>query len=136
MTSGADSQGSTSGSHPMTNILVIEASLSPAEMSASRRVTHQLVEALLANHPKAAIVRRDLAADPLDHVSLDLMAGLMTPPEGRSHEQAKAVAQSQTLIDELMAADIVVIGAPMYNFSVPSTLKAWIDNVSLAGKTF
>jgi FMN-dependent NADH-azoreductase len=120
----------------MTKLLVLESSLFPATISASRRVTGQLVDALIAAEPKTTIIRRDLAVEPLAHVGMDLMGGAMTPPADHTPAQAQAVSLSETLIDELMAADVVVIGAPMYNFSVPSTLKAWIDNVARAGKTF
>jgi FMN-dependent NADH-azoreductase len=120
----------------MTQILVIDSSLFPADMSASRRVTQQLVDRLVAQDPSARVVRRDLAVNPLGHIGLDLMAGTMTPAEGRSAVQAKAVAASDELIAELFAADVIVIGAPMYNFAIPSTLKAWIDHLCIAGKTF
>jgi FMN-dependent NADH-azoreductase len=123
-------------SEKMTKILVLEASLFPAEMSASRRVTELVVARLAATNTSATIVRRDLAADPLNHVGFDLMSGSMTPAEGRSESQAKAVATSDALIAELFAADVIVIGAPMYNFTIPSTLKAWIDNIAIGGKTF
>lgn len=113
----------------MSSILLIESSLFPGEMSASRAVA-----AALAGD--AAVVRRDLASDPLPHASLDLMSGWMTPSGDRSADQAAAVALSGELIDELLAADIVVIGVPMYNFSIPSTLKAWIDHIAIAGQTF
>jgi len=113
----------------MPSILLIESSLFPGEMSASRAVA-----AALAGD--ASVVRRDLASDPLPHASLDLMSGWMTPSGDRSAAQAEAVALSGQLIDELLAADIVVIGVPMYNFSIPSTLKAWIDHIAIAGQTF
>jgi FMN-dependent NADH-azoreductase len=120
----------------MTQILVIDSSLFPAEMSASRRVAQQLVDRLVAQDPGVKVVRRDLAANPLGHIGLDLMAGAMTPAEGRTDAQSKAVVVSDELIAELFAADVIVIGAPMYNFAIPSTLKAWVDHVCIAGKTF
>jgi FMN-dependent NADH-azoreductase len=120
----------------MLNALVLESSLLPSGMSVSRRVGGELVDALQSAELGLNVIRRDLAADPLPHIGLDLMAGSMSPPESRTEAQAHAVAVSDTLIGELFAADYVVIEAPMYNFTIPSTLKAWIDNVAIAGKTF
>lgn len=116
----------------MSNILLLESSLFPAGMSASRAVAAALAD----QNPGAAIVRRDLAADPLPHADLTMLSGWMTPADQRSPEQAAAVARSQQVIDELLAADLIVIGAPMYNFSIPSSLKAWIDHIAIAGQTF
>src|SRR5713226_3161686 len=120
----------------MTKLLVLEASIFPPNVSASRRVTSQFVERWKARDPDALIIHRDLAAKPLNHIGLDLMAGSAMPPERRNEAESRAVEISQILIDELFSADVLVIGAPMYNFSIPSTLKAWIDNISIAGKTW
>jgi FMN-dependent NADH-azoreductase len=120
----------------MSNILVIESSLFPAEISASRSTVAVFVDRWLDHEPDAVVVRRDLAATALPHAGLDLLSGWMTPADQRSPAQTEAVARSRQLIDELFAADVVVIGAPMYNFSIPSTLKAWIDHVAIAGQTF
>lgn len=116
----------------MSNILLLESSLFPAGMSASRAVAAALAD----QNPGATIVRRDLAADPLPHADLTMLSGWMTPAEQRSPEQVAAVVRSQQAIDELLAADLIVIGAPMYNFSIPSSLKAWIDHIAIAGQTF
>jgi FMN-dependent NADH-azoreductase len=86
--------------------------------------------------PDVVIVRRDLVAQPLSHAGWDLIAGSMTPADARTPAQAEAVAISDALIDEIFAADVLVIGAPMYNFSIPSSLKAWVDHVAIAGRTF
>jgi FMN-dependent NADH-azoreductase len=120
----------------MTQILVLDSSLFPAEMSASRRVTQQLLDRLVAQYPGAKVARRDLAANPLGHIGLELLAGATSPAEGRTATQSKAVAASDELIAELLAADVIVIGAPMYNFGIPSSLKAWVDHICIAGKTF
>ena len=79
-----------------------------------------------------AIVRRDLAADPLPHLTGEDFLGRAAEPADRTPGQALDAA----VLDEFLAADVLVIGAPMYNFSIPSNLKAWIDRVSVAGKTF
>jgi len=120
----------------MTNILVIESSIFPAEMSASRKMISILLEALQKQDANATVTRRDLAAESMQHATFDMFGGLMTDSVSRSPAQAAAVARSETLVDELLAADVIVIGAPMYNFGIPSTLKAWIDHVTIAGKTF
>lgn len=78
------------------------------------------------------IVRRDLGAKPLPHLSGDDFLGRGAAPGERTPEQSRDAA----VLDEFLAADVVVIGAPMYNFSIPSNLKAWIDRVAVAGKTF
>lgn len=92
--------------------------------SASRRLTAAVVSRLRAEHPGIAVVRRDLAAQTLPH---------FTPVLAESHP---CVARNREILDEFLAADIVVIGAPMYNFTIPSQLKAWIDRILTAGKTF
>lgn len=78
------------------------------------------------------IVRRDLGAKPLPHLSGDDFLGRGAAPGERTPEQSRDAA----VLEEFLAADVVVIGAPMYNFSIPSNLKAWIDRVAVAGKTF
>jgi FMN-dependent NADH-azoreductase len=77
-----------------------------------------------------------LTPDSIPHLSLDSLGALMMPPEQRSPEQSANVAFADRLIEELEAADIIVLAVPMYNFSIPSTLKAWIDHVARAGRTF
>lgn len=107
------------------NILHIDSSIL-GENSASRELTQAIVDQLRAQHPGASVTRMDLDADPLPHLSSRSLAGA----------DATESARGQRALDTLFAADVVVIGAPMYNFSVPSTLKAWIDRVAVAGKTF
>lgn len=88
--------------------------------SASRAISAAVVEHLRAADPSLNITYRDLAASPLPHITL---AGLASP-------------DAQQVLKEFLDADIVVIGAPMYNFGVPSQLKAWIDHIAIAGQTF
>ena len=117
------------------NILHIDASASDAATSHSRRLSAELVDKLKAANPGATVVYRDLAADRLPHVDMTIRQAWL--PENEKHpEFGEIAARSKKLVDELKAADVVVIGAPMYNFSVPSTLKAWIDHVAIAGQTF
>ena len=107
------------------NILHIDSSIL-GENSASRGLTQAIVDQLRAQHPGASVTRMDLDADPLPHLSSRSLAGA----------DATESARAQRALDTLFAADVVVIGAPMYNFSVPSTLKAWIDRISVPGRTF
>ena len=103
--------------------------------SASRQLSAATVEQLAKAAPGLEIVSRDLAAQPLSHLSGEHFAARQgVVPE--SLEIQKDIAASQAVLDEFLAADIVVIGAPMYNFGVPSQLKAWIDRIAVAGKTF
>jgi FMN-dependent NADH-azoreductase len=97
-------------------ILHIDSSIS-GDNSVSRILTERIVDQLQASHLSTRIVRRDLVAKPLDHLTLGAFA-------------------DSTVIDEFLAADTIVIGAPMYNFTLPSQLKAWLDRILVAGKTF
>ena len=99
--------------------------------SVSRDLTAQVVERLGAKE----IIRRDLAA-PLPLLDEAWIGANFTPADQRTEAQKALLAQSDALIEELKSADTIVIGAPVYNFSVPSTLKAWIDLVARAGVTF
>jgi FMN-dependent NADH-azoreductase len=103
--------------------------------SASRQVSAAIVEQLAKATPGLDIIHRDLAAEPLLHLSGEhLAAAHGAVPELLATQ--KDVTASQAALEEFLAADVVVIGAPMYNFTVPSQLKAWIDRVLVAGKTF
>lgn len=120
------------------NILHIDASpLGGASLS--RQLTASVVEKLTRDHPAATVSHRDLVESPISHLSGELLQVLRpapgsTPPSGPT---LRAEAdQADSLINELLAADVVVIGAPMFNFSIPSQLKAWIDRVAQAGRTF
>ena len=97
-------------------ILHIDASIN-GENSASRAISRSIVDQLTIERNGADLVYRDLASDPLPHLTLDAFA-------------------DTTALDEFLAADTVVIGAPMYNFTLPTQLKAWIDRILVAGKTF
>ena len=79
---------------------------------------------------------RDLAREPVPHLTAERFTALTTPAEQRTPEQARVAAESDGLIAELRAADVIVLGLPMYNFGVPSTLKAYFDHVARAGVTF
>lgn len=116
------------------NILHIDASASDAETSHSRRLSAALVSKLKARGD-ATVTRRDVEADRLPHVDMVIRQAWM--PEAESDPaHADVRRRSSTLIDEIKNADTIVIGSPMYNFSVPSTLKSWIDHIAVAGQTF
>ena len=97
-------------------ILHVDSSIT-GEQSASRTLTRSLVDQLRSSQPDAEIIYRDLAASPLPHLTLDAFA-------------------DTTVLEEFLGADTVVIGAPMYNFTLPTQLKAWIDRLAIAGTTF
>lgn len=100
-------------------ILHLDSSIT-GDNSATRALSAAIVSELVTANPDATVTRRDLAAEPLDHLTLPGFAS----------------EASQAALAEFKAADVVVIGAPMYNFTIPSQLKAWIDRVLIAGQTF
>lgn len=116
------------------NLLHIDSS-ALGDFSASRELTRAMSDALKAALPHAKIRYRDLAAAPPAHVSGALL-GALRSQQAAGEELQPEVKLTDELLSEFLAADVVVIGAPMYNFSIPSTLKAWIDRVAQAGKTF
>jgi FMN-dependent NADH-azoreductase len=115
----------------MTTILQILTS--PRPNSFSRRIARDVTARLLTLHPRAEIIDRDLAADPPPHPDLDLYEAILTPAVDGTDPR---FALSERFIGELEAADFVVIGTPMNNFSVPSTLKSWIDHIVRIRRTF
>jgi FMN-dependent NADH-azoreductase len=119
----------------MATLLHIDSSVFPAGASASRAVTDVFRTIWQEQHPDGAVVYRDLTARPVPHITAASHAAGFADPATRTPEQASVFAERMKLIEELEEADAVVIGAPMYNFSIPSTLKAWLDNVILAGRT-
>jgi FMN-dependent NADH-azoreductase len=116
----------------MTNILVINSSAA-RDSSVSAQLTQRIVATLAARGP-VNIVTRDVGSEPLAHLTSDTINGVRGEPSTPAERATRAV--SDALIGELRAADLIVIGAPMYNFGIPSTLKAWFDHVLRAGVTF
>lgn len=106
------------------------------EHSASRQLTQQVVQAWQAADPSVEITYRDLAADAISHFSSATLLAAGTAEAARDAAQAFEAQLSAQTLAEFLAADAVVIGAPMYNFSVPTQLKAWIDRIAVAGQTF
>ena len=119
----------------MKTLLKLNASIF-GENGASSRLTNAFVARWVAAHPGAHVIERDLATDPLPHLTADVFAGFNAQPAERTAAQQAAVDTSDALIDELERADVIVLGLPMYNFGVPSTLKAYFDYIARGGKTF
>ena len=102
----------------------------------SSQLAQRYVDEWTAQHPDGAVIVRDLAADPVPHLTAERFAALNTAPAARTGEQQLVVDYSDRLVEELRRADTIVIGLPMYNFGVPSTLKAYFDHVARANVTF
>ncbi|MGP0174749.1 FMN-dependent NADH-azoreductase [Pseudomonas sp. NCHU5208] len=119
----------------MSRVLVIESS-ARQQGSVSRELTQQFIAQWQAANPADQVQVRDVAAKPLPHLDLTLLGGWMTPAEQQSEAEKAALARSNELTEELLAADVLVLAAPMYNFAIPSTLKTWLDHVLRAGVTF
>jgi FMN-dependent NADH-azoreductase len=102
--------------------------------SVSRKVSAAITERLRQATPDLDVVHRDLSATPLPHLNASHLAAAQGAAS--SAEVQQDVAIGQAVLDEFLAADTVVLGAPMYNFTIPSQLKAWIDRILIAGKTF
>jgi FMN-dependent NADH-azoreductase len=115
-------------------ILYIDSSILDG-YSVSRSLSAGIVERQKVLHPNAEVIYRDLVAEPIGHLSGEYMAAVRGGPVASPALTAE-LAVGNACIDELFAADIIVIGVPMYNFSIPTQLKAWIDRVCIAGRTF
>ncbi|MBO3277193.1 FMN-dependent NADH-azoreductase [Pseudomonas schmalbachii] len=119
----------------MSRVLVIESS-ARKEGSVSRQLTRDFIAQWQAAHPADEITVRDLAVEQVPHLDADLLGGWMKPADQHSDSEAAALQRSNLLTEELLAADVLVLAAPMYNFGIPSTLKSWLDHVLRAGVTF
>ncbi len=119
----------------MAHILHIDSS-PRAERSHSRSLTHRFITDWKNAHPQDTVTYRDLGHHPVPHVDEPWIAAAYSAPETHTPELQKAISLSDALVDELLAADRYVFGIPMYNFNVPSTFKAYIDQVVRVGRTF
>lgn len=119
----------------MKTLLVLKSSLNSAAGESSR-LTDALVQAWRVREPSGRVVVRDLAADPVPHLTAERFGAFLARAEERSPEQRAVVEYSDRLIAELKEADVIAIGLPLYNFGMPSTLKAYFDHVARAGVTF
>jgi FMN-dependent NADH-azoreductase len=119
----------------MKNILLVQSSPRRSE-SYSQRVADSIVQEIKDRYQRTTIIFRDLSQDPLPHVGPAFVSALSAKPEELTAAQSEALALSDALIGELVTADVIVLAVPMHNFGIPSTLKAWIDHVVRAGRTF
>jgi len=119
----------------MTRILRIDAS-SRRDSAHSRELANMFISQWLAREPDAEIMQRDLADVTVPHIANETIQGYYTPAEQMTPALKEATALSDLLISEVVNADVLLIATPMYNFSVPSALKAWIDQVVRIGRTF
>ena len=119
----------------MRNLLQINASLF-SDQGQSSQLADQFVTELVRHHPDLQVTRRNLNSDPVPHLDGERFTAFITKAEERSAEQQAIVAYSDHLIAELKAADILVLGVPMYNFGIPSSLKAYFDHIARTGLTF
>ena len=120
---------------PVTTILKINSSLY-SEAGQSSQLATQFVDALRELDADARVIARDVAREPLPHLDAARFQAFLTRPEERTAEQRAVTDYSDALIDELKQADVIVLGLPMYNFGIPSQLKAWFDHIARAGITF
>ena len=119
----------------MSTLLRIDSSARHAG-SRSRQLGDDFAALWQTRHPSGRIVTRDLATDPVSQINERTIAGFYSPQEALTADLRVATAVSDTLIAELRAADTLLITAPMYNFTVPAALKAWIDQIVRIGHTF
>ena len=119
----------------MSTVLHIDCSARTAA-SVSRRLSQAVVDQLIKEEPSVQLIRRDLGCAAPAAVNGVEAEAFFTPPPDRTGEQVRALADSDALTSELLQADTLVLGTPMYNFNVPASLKAWIDYVVRPGKTF
>lgn len=119
----------------MSTLLQINSSLF-SDHGNSSALANEFVKNWLASHPEGKVIVRDLAKNPIPHLDAATVQAFFTPAADRTAEQNAAVALSDSLVAELANADAVVIGVPLYNFGVPSTLKAYFDQIARAGITF
>ncbi len=119
----------------MNHLLHIDSSVR-AENSVSRALTARAAEQWRAAHPEGTVTCRDLAANPVPHLDAENGLALMTPPEQHTPAQARTYALSKTLIDEIKAADTVILGMPVYNWGAPSLIKTWVDHIIAIGMSY
>src|SRR5437868_182884 len=116
----------------MAHLLHLDASIQ-GERSTSRALTARAAARWKAAHPGGTVTYRDLAAEPLPHLDGDAFAARVVPAEQQSPAQAAFSDLSKRLTDEVKAADVVLLGLPLYNFGAPSTVKAWVDHLVFPG---
>jgi FMN-dependent NADH-azoreductase len=118
----------------MTSILRVESSIK-GDAAVSRRLTDRIIGRLLASHPDAQVVTRDLAPE-IEPIDADWLGAVYAPAEARDAAQQATAAYADALLAEVKAADVLVIALPVYNFGLPAQLKSWIDQLARKGEAF
>ena len=126
---------SISNANAMNNVLVIRSSAS-GNISVTNNLANSLLEQIMEKYPQANIVDRDLNKNPVANVSSDSIVAFYTPLEKQDDKIKKILEPSNLLVQEILSSDVIIVCAPMYNFGIPSSLKAWIDNIVRPGLTF
>ena len=119
-----------------TSKTILQINSSARSNGNANALADQFVGEWLTTHAQDKLIKRDVGANPLPHLTEELIGAFFTPAEQRTTEQAELVQRSDQLIAELQAADVLVLGVPMYNFGIPSTLKSYFDHIARAGVTF
>lgn len=119
----------------MSTLLQINTSLAGAHGQSSR-LAQRFVADWQAKHPEGRVITRDLASEPVPHLTAERFQAFLSQPDARTEEQRAVSQYSDALIEEIKNADTIVFAVPMYNFSVPSTLRAYFDHIARAGVTF
>ncbi|PTY37985.1 FMN-dependent NADH-azoreductase [Saccharospirillum sp. MSK14-1] len=117
------------------NILHLDSSIL-GDQSVSRQLSRQVVERLRQQHEAAQVTYRDLVANAIPHLDMASLSAGQVPADQRNTDQSAQFELTETLLNELFSADVIVIGLPFYNFGMPSQLKAWIDRIAQSGRTF
>ncbi|MEX5580217.1 FMN-dependent NADH-azoreductase [Pseudophaeobacter sp. A-200-2] len=120
----------------MPTLLRIDASAQLEERSLTRHLTGLFTQKFLAQAPETKVITRDVGLNPIPAIDHKFIHAAFTPPEEREPWMSERLALSDELVDEVIAADIVVLGAPMYNYGMPTALKGWIDHIARIGRTF
>lgn len=120
----------------MPTLLRIDASAQLEERSLTRHLTGLFTQDFLALAPDTKVITRDVGLNPIPAIDHRFIHAAFTPPEEREPWMNERLALSDELVDEVIAADIVVLGAPMYNYGMPTALKGWIDHIARIGRTF
>ena len=116
-------------------LLHIDSSIT-GDQSVSRQLTRQIVDAWVAQHPDTKVSYLDLVKDAPAHFTVDAIAPRTGQTEGLTEAQVRENVVSERLVSQFLAADVIVVGAPFYNFTIPTQLKAWLDRIAQAGRTF
>lgn len=111
-------------------------SATTGDQSVTRRLTDMMADHFARQNPGATMVVRDLVTNPLPHIDPITTSAIRTPPETHKDAVAAAYPDERAVLDEFLSSDVIIIGAPMYNFSIPSQLKAWLDRLAVPGVTF